>query len=134
MPDNHKKHLDRIDWMLRRMIPNLDSCPQFDCKIISVRDEIVIINKGEFSPKVQFDPNNKDTRLMLDVIEQMYPLYKRADIKTKIGFIRDIFNANVDEGKLLSLKPFKKIVKKTIIGGDLKLHTTVRYRNSTKHT
>ena len=61
------------------------------------------------------NPTSKEIRLALDIITQCYPLYKRADMKTKAEFVKDIFNFNVPLERITRIKPFKQILFKKII-------------------
>ena len=110
MQNNHKKykaHLDRINCEVTNIINN--------------------INKV----------NNKELRLILDIINQKYyPGHKKSDPKFIVKYyptaiqhiIKEDFGYEVGIERIKGIKPFKKIVKTTTIGGDGKLHTKIRYR------
>ena len=60
-------------------------------------------------------PNHGELRLALEFIEDNYPLFKHADLKTKADFIRDIFKFNFPTKRLKAIKPYKKFIHRTIV-------------------
>lgn len=71
-----------------------------------------MISRFKLKPKV---PNRRELRLALEIIDQHYPLYKKADAETKADFVRDVFKFDVPTEKVTNLKSFKKILFKTVI-------------------
>ena len=67
-------------------------------------------------------PNHGELRLALEFVEDNYPLFKHADLKTKADFIRDIFKYNFPTKRLKAIKPFKKFIYRTIV-------TSIKARN-----
>jgi len=67
------------------------------------------------------NPSNKDLRLALDLLNNMYPLYKKTDVETKADFLRDVFKFYVSANRIKRLKPHKTILFKKVILG-IKLH------------
>jgi hypothetical protein len=59
--------------------------------------------------------SRKKIRLYIDLIDEWYPLYKNADINTKLEFITDVFKCNCSIEDINRLKSFKDITKKQII-------------------
>jgi len=123
MSDNHEKSLRRISFLMNRIIPNLKECPQYNCKIIGEPDNFVIINKEDIPIKGISQPNNKELRLMMDILKQEMPKYQPS------WQLKFIFGIDIPTIRIINPpKSFKDIIKKTTIGGDRKLHTRIRYR------
>lgn len=59
-------------------------------------------------------PNNKELRLGIDLINDMYPLFKK-DYASKPDFLRDILNFEVSEERLARLLTHKQILFKQVI-------------------
>jgi hypothetical protein len=82
---------------------------------------ILIEDKGFFNifDVIEFKPNknpsNKQLRLTLDLINDMYPLYKNIEIESKVDFLRDIFKIEVSKEKLMRLHSHKDIIFKYVI-------------------
>jgi hypothetical protein len=75
--------------------------------------------------------SKKELRLYIDLIDVWYPIYRRADDKTKANFISEIFNCDVDENDLANLCSFKEITKKKVItlqGENVKIVSRLRWR------
>ena len=134
----HNEHLKNISIRCNILIedivkqdPYVESF--YGCNIMSDFDNFVLFNKPEdIRKKIPTDPSLKELRLALDMINQRYPLYKRSDNKTKLGFLYDIFDFDIIEKDLDKLKSFKKITKKArivLINNKPKLISVIRYRN-----
>jgi len=84
-------------------------------------EELVMIDYGytfDLIPKIKLvmsEPNRHLLRLTKEMIEDRYPLYKRADSDTKANFIKDIFKLNVNGARLERLNSFKQLLYRTII-------------------
>ena len=63
------------------------------------------------------NPTTKDIRLALDLVDILYPLYKKADIHTKAEFAKDIFHFDVSVERIESVAPFKQILHRKVIKG-----------------
>jgi hypothetical protein len=74
-----------------------------------------IFDAKEFKPNK--NPNNKELRLALDLIDDIYPLYKHIEIESKTDFLRDIFKMEVSKERLQRLNSHKDILFKYIITG-----------------
>jgi len=61
------------------------------------------------------NPTSKEIRLALDIVSQCYPLYKRASMKTKAEFVKDVFKFDVSIERITRVKPFKQILFKKVI-------------------
>jgi hypothetical protein len=97
------------------------------------------INLGRITCKINnlidhlTKPSNKELRLMLAIIYQHYGYSnKHLDFLLESGNLQFIiekdFGYIVEKDRIRRLRSFKKIVKKTTIGGDRKLHTEIRYK------
>jgi len=61
------------------------------------------------------NPNNKDLRLALDLTNEMYPLYNKMEVESKVDFLKDIFKMNVSKQRLKRLNSHKKLLFKCVI-------------------
>lgn len=135
---NHKEHLINITTKCNILIEDIvNKDPYTDAfygwNIISDLDNFMLIKPENMKDRtIPYDPSVKEIRLALDMIDQRYPLYKKADLQTKLDFIYDIFNFDIVKNDLLKLKSFKKITKKARIiikNNKPKLVSVIRYRN-----
>jgi len=69
------------------------------------------------------NPSNKDLRLALDLLDNMYPIYKNTDLKSKEDFLKDVFKFYIPKGKLKRLNSHKKILFKKVITS-IRLHVS----------
>ena len=63
------------------------------------------------------NPTTKDIRLALDLVDILYPLYKKADKRTKANFTKDIFHFDVSVECIERVAPFKQILYRKVIKG-----------------
>jgi hypothetical protein len=61
------------------------------------------------------NPTSSDLRLALDLIDDMYPLYKSLDRMSKVDFLKDIFKMDVSQQRIHRLNPHKKLLFKGVI-------------------
>lgn len=62
-------------------------------------------------------PTKGDIRLAIDMVEFFYPLYKKADLRTKAEFAKDIFSFDTPIEELVRVAPFKQFLSRSIISG-----------------
>lgn len=62
-------------------------------------------------------PNRGEIRLAIDMVEFFYPLYKKADLRTKAEFAKDIFAFDTPIEELVRVAPFKQFLSRSIISG-----------------
>lgn len=63
------------------------------------------------------EPTTGDIRLALDLVEFFYPLYKKADRRTKAEFAKDIFHFDIPVERVERVAPFKQILHRKVIKG-----------------
>jgi len=67
------------------------------------------------------------------MMEQQYPLYKRATKRTKAEFVKDVFHYDIPIERIIRVKSFKEILfKKKIIKIKPIPNTKNRFRAITK--
>lgn len=105
----------------------------YDVKILEFDGDLIIINKHEFDQHQQPKFNNKELRLLKDIILQQYPVYKNmpdivADVTEKeLGLL-------IPKHRFEQIKPFKKILMKQQIFYDMDtnkpyIKDKLRFRN-----
>ena len=111
---DHSIHLITINKLiLEDVIPNLKDLNEYKCTIINELDCFILTDmKYTKSP---YKPNRGEIRLANEIVDQMYPLWKRSANEAKKGFLEDIFKFDISTEKLDNLKSFKKIIKKELI-------------------
>ena len=62
-------------------------------------------------------PTKGEIRLGVDLVEFFYPLYKKADLRTKAEFAKDIFAFDVPVDEIVRVAPFKQFLHKRVISG-----------------
>jgi hypothetical protein len=62
-------------------------------------------------------PSKGDIRLAIDMVEFYYPLYKKADLRTKAEFAKDIFAFDIPVEEIERIAPFKQFLFKKVISG-----------------
>ena len=62
-------------------------------------------------------PTKGEVRLAIDMVEFFYPLYKKADLRTKAEFAKDIFSFDTPIEELVRVAPFKQFLSRSIISG-----------------
>ena len=77
---------------------------------IQYENDYDIINKITLIPKS--NPNSKELRLALYIIDELFPLYKRIDIESKDEFLRDVFKFTVSKDRLKKLNRHKDLLFK----------------------
>jgi len=102
-----KKLRKRLEEEILNNINNLsDKFGSITC--ITFDNELHIINgKVDIGG---YRPNVKELRLALELIDVMYPLYKKADKRTKAEFVKDVFKYDVEIDHIMKIQPFKKIL------------------------
>jgi len=114
---DHSKSLVTIQLLVEKeIIPNLSKLYTNKTIIIDEPDCFMFIDDIEM---IKHKPNKGELRLGLDIINQMYPLYKKCDTKSKKEFLEDIFKFDLSIEKIDNLKSFKKIVKKQLLSTKL---------------
>jgi hypothetical protein len=58
-----------------------------------------------------------DIRLGVDLVEFFYPLYKKADLRTKAEFAKDIFAFDIPVEEIVRVAPIKQYLYKRVIAG-----------------
>jgi uncharacterized radical SAM superfamily Fe-S cluster-containing enzyme len=61
------------------------------------------------------NPTSSDLRLALDLIDDMYPLYKSLRNEDRLGFLKDIFKMDVSYKRIHRLNSHKKLLFKGVI-------------------
>ena len=62
-------------------------------------------------------PTKGEIRLGVDLVEFFYPLYKKADLRTKAEFAKDIFAFDVPVDEIVRVAPLKQYLHKKEISG-----------------
>ena len=62
-------------------------------------------------------PTKGDLRLAVDMVEFFYPMYKRADLRTKAEFAKDIFAFDVPVEEIVRVAPIKQYLHTRVISG-----------------
>ena len=61
------------------------------------------------------EPTTKQIRLALDLLPHFYPLWKRAPSEERAQLIIDLFKFDAPIKRITSVKPFKRILFKTVL-------------------
>jgi hypothetical protein len=62
-------------------------------------------------------PTKGEIRLGVDLVEFFYPLYKKADLRTKAEFAKDIFAFDVSVEEIVRVAPIKQYLHTRVISG-----------------
>lgn len=60
-------------------------------------------------------PSNKQLRIALDLIDEIYPLFKGLSVENKCDALREVFKINTTPERLKSMTSIKKILFKRVI-------------------
>ena len=138
----YKEHLQRVSKFVEIIINNIveekgsSLTNLYNCKIIEDDEDLIVVNNYDFDLNHDVYLNNKEVRLLKDLIIQQYPVFKKMpDVISDI--IRKEFNLFVPVKKVMNNKPFGQIVKKKVINyNNLKkqsyVTTTIRRRMNLK--
>lgn len=124
--------ISKKEITLSRIINYLEE--KENCKVISINNNISIFDLK----KQQLKLYNKDYRLLNDIakdyVKKKYPLFHKDLFHSTEDVILNIFKIPIDVQKFKKVKPFKKIVKKSVITkvndkGQVLVRKIIRKRN-----
>lgn len=94
----------------------------YDCIGKYEHNKLILLDYGdmyEVLPVIKLvptdSPNNKDLRLALDLIDEIYPLFKSLKPYNKREFLKDVMKMDVSTFRLKRLNCHKQILFKRVI-------------------
>jgi hypothetical protein len=92
--------------------------------LLDYEDDFDVIQVIKMLPNQHL--NRKDLRLAIDLINDIYPLYKHMDMESRRDFIEEIFQTTIPIERLRRLNPWKRIIYRSVIGLDNNNHIITR--------
>ncbi len=111
--DGHKKNLNNMEGEIRYLFDRIEYYEHQKMVLIEDDNFFNVFDVIEF--KLNKNPSNKQLRLALDLIDDMYPLYKKIPIGSKVDFLKDVFKIEVSKERLQRLNSHKDILFKYLI-------------------